>query len=164
MRALNLLRAVAFATAAVALAPASYAIDGTGDVSVRVTLTSKCQFQAGQNVVFNFGTYTAFQNLDKTIAAKDLVFECTRGAGTAPTFAWDATNGDDTGAGVIAGLAYKLTAEPGATKVDGAAPTLITGAGADVMTVKVNGFMAKDQAGDVNAPQGPVTRTLTVSF
>lgn len=162
MKSLNLLRIVALASLAALISPASFAqVNGT--VTVNVNLTSKCRFISGATI--DFGTYVAFQSADVTPAAQDVKFECTRGYSTiaSPSFSWDTTNGDATGNGVIAGLAYNLTAALG-SRVTGSAPTATAGAGADTATIKVTGFMAGLQPGDGNGGAATKTRTLTVTF
>lgn len=164
MKALQIVRALVAVAALSALSFGASAQALTGGVDVKVTLTSKCRLQTvAANPVIDFGTYIAFQAGPVTPAGVPVKFECTRGYGASPTAAWDTTNGDAAGVGVLAGLEYQLTAS-GGVRVAGAAATATTGAGADVVTYTVTGSMAANQPGQNSAGVQSHTRTLMVTF
>jgi hypothetical protein len=167
MRTLNLLRVVAVAALATLLAPASFAQVSTSNVTVSVNLTSKCRWQGGTDptVAINFGTYTAFGAASTPAPESgDLVIECTRGFGAAPTFSWDAGAGKAAnGDGVVAGLTYSLSLTAPAT-LPGSPAAPGTAAVAKTVTFKVQGTMPAGQPGDVGDTSTSQGRTLTVTF
>lgn len=165
MKASNLVRAIAAAAVAAALAPAVSAQSVSGGVDVEVTLNSKCRVQAGANPVIDFGNYDALDDAGKNLpGAATVTFQCTRGFGGTPVAAWDTTNGAADGKGVLAGLQYTLTAA-GARTGGTAASTTSTGS-PDLVNYTVNAVMPGGQAG---AAAGATlndshTRTLLVTF
>lgn len=163
MKAFNLIRMAGIAAAAFALASGASAqtLLNSANVSVKVSLTSQCKLSsAAPTLAVDFGTYTAFGAATTPNPSMTFDVLCTRGFGTAPTITWDANSG----AGVIAGLAYSLALANSAT-VAGAAATATVGATADTLTFKLSGTMASGQAGD-NAVAGAqtATRTVTLTF
>jgi spore coat protein U-like protein len=164
MQALTILRAIAAAAVAAAMTPVS-AQSLQGDVSVKVSLASKCRVKAGATPVVDFGTYTAFGAAKSLPGAASVTFECTRGFGGTPTATWDTTNGTVDGSGVLAGLQYTLTVS-GGTRTGGAAATAATLGGADEMKYSVDAAMPANQAGAgaTATVADSHTRTLLVSF
>jgi len=156
------------AGAAIAAMASSAMAAGTtnNDFTVKLTsLVSQCSATNSGTTTIDFGTYTAFQASAASGGPVNLTFNCTHNF--APTGAvFDTTNGNATGAGVLVGLQYQLAIGAPST-VAGAAPTLTTGAGADVVTYAITGSMASGQAGQcATSTCGPAshTRTLIVSF
>lgn len=139
-------------------------------MTVQAALTSQCRVDPLESALtLDFGTYIAF-GLAATFTQKTINFQCTRGLGVTPTFAWDATNGVDSGSGgaegVLAGLRYSLTAANG-TLVSGSAPVLATPndlGTPDIRPVTINGSVAAGQAGTKTAGTVSHIRTLTVTF
>lgn len=160
------------AVAALALVSAQAMAAGTASqgFDVTVTLTSKCQVKGTPTPVLAFGTYTAF-GAAVPATPVGIIFECTRGLGTAPTAAFDTTNGTSsatgaapTGAGVVAGLQYTLGASAAKSTV-GTAPVAGGAAGtADEYTWTITGNMPAGQAGTDTAGVATQARTLTVSY
>jgi len=148
--------------------PAAYALTATSDFTVSVQLAGRCTATNSGTQTLNFGTYTAFQNTDKT-GSVGLTFNCTRGL--LPTsFSFDTNS-----YGVLAGLNYSLAAAAAVTTAGGAASAAAGGTGsADVVTVTVSGTMPQGQAGACGAGAATAaacdaaattaTRTLTVTY
>ena len=135
---------------------------------VTVALTSKCQVKtASTGLAF---TYTAFQATASTAAPTAIVFECTRGFGTAPTVildsGTDATTGavgaSTTGAGVVGGLQYTVAVAAGAVTAGAAATTASSGTSTQY-SYAITGSMPALQAGDAGKAMTQV-RTLTVTY
>ena len=149
-------------------APAQAATVGS-NFNVTVTLTSVCKVKTASAAGLAF-TYTAFQGTPSTGASTAVVFECTRGFGTAPTVvldtATDATSApadaSTSGVGVVGGLQYS---------VDVAAATVATGNAASTNSIgsstqysyAITGSMPAGQAGD-SSKLPTQQRTLTVSY
>jgi hypothetical protein len=168
MKSTRLFAKAGLVAALFALAGAASAqVTASKGISVTATLTSKCQVATGSAgaITMAFGTYVAFVG-PATAPQQTVNFECTRGLSAAPTFAWDTTNGTNTGEGVIAGLRYSLTATNG-TVSTGTAPDLAVANDLGTPTVRpvlIDGTMPAGQAGtDSSGPQTQV-RTLTVTF
>lgn len=146
------------ATALFAALPSQAAFDQTFDVTV--TLTSACRIQGGATVspVVDFGTYTAFQTTANTPASPaSFNVECTRNL-PAPTYSFDGGSG----AGVVAGLSYTVSAShTGPT--GGADATASVAAVADVYAVELTGTMPAGQPGQSGAATTD-TRTLTITY
>lgn len=162
MKAFKLIRMAGIAaTAALALASGASAqtLLNSANVSVKVSLTSQCKLSAAApTLAVDFGTYTAFGSASTPTPSMTFDVLCTQGFGSSPTITWDANSG----AGVIAGLAYSLSLS-GAPKTAGSAATATAGAGADTLTFTLSGTMASGQAGDSTAAQTD-TRTVTLKF
>jgi hypothetical protein len=162
MRTSNVFRTLAVVAAFATLAPSAFAQAVGGTVTTKVNLTSQCRW-AGTGTAFgvtvDFGAYTAFQTTANTATAPTVVFECTRGFGTAPSIAWDGA----TAGGVVAGLNYTLSVT-GPVKVNGTAATSSSIGTADTETITLGGTMPADQAGAGAGGSTTATRTLTVTF
>lgn len=164
MHRLSLLSTAALAVLFAAFAPAASAAGVDASVTVKVSLTSKCQIKAGQTNVVDFGTYQAFAAADVSGTGSTVTFQCTRGFGASPTVAWDVgTDATAAGVGVIAGLQYTLSATPG-TRVGGTAASATTTGSADEIPVVLGGTMPLGQAGAGAGGATTATRTLTVTF
>lgn len=174
MKAIQTVRALAAVAGLSALASAAsaQAVLTDAPVDVKVTLTSQCRWQSGSaptGLTVDFGGYTAFQAGPKAGTTTDLVLECTRSFGTAPTVTWDVagTTAAADGKGVVAGLYYQLSLT-GATTSAGTAPTTATGAAGGtprVATYTLGGSMPGGQAGtDTANAEVTQARTLTLSF
>jgi hypothetical protein len=165
----NVIRILAAVAAIAALTPAAQADTATASVNVKVSLTSKCQWNGGTaptGITVDFGDYTAFQTDPNPGSTPTVTLECTRGFGGTPTATWDTTNGDASGGGTVAGLAYTLTATA-QTRVDGDAPSTTVPLGsADKVAFKLGGNMPGGQAGagSTGTVAGSVNRTLTLTF
>ena len=140
--------------------------------NVTVTLTSACKKVSTTNDLA-FGTYTAFQTTPINIAAggPQIDFECTRGL-TGITAVFDSTANktgtntaaaSPTGAGVIQGLQYTMTATQSNVGTPTAASATGIGTGQTVR-FDVTGNMVADQAGDPTDGASPQVRTLTLNF
>jgi hypothetical protein len=165
MRTSNVFRTLAVVAAFATLAPSAFSQVVTGSVTTQVNLTSKCRWQGGTaptGVTVDFGTYAAFQTTANTAATANVVFECTRGFGTAPTISWDGS----TAYGVVAGLNYQLSVSAPVRVAGTAATAAAAGIGsADTVTYTLGGTMPADQVGAGAGGAGlTATRTLTVSF
>ena len=164
MKRVSLLSTAACAVLFAAFSPVASAAGVDASVSVKVTLTSKCQVKAGQTPTVDFGTYPAFSTADVTAPDSTVVFQCTRGFGTTPSVAWDVgTDATALGAGVIAGLQYTLKATIGTRSAGTAATTSSIGT-ADEVPYTLSGTMLQGQAGDGAGGAATATRTLTVTF
>lgn len=159
---MNAYKLLALSIAAAGVCSPVLAQSATTNVTVGVTLTSKCEFTSAD---LTFApAYTAFQTAAVT-ASQNAAIKCTRGA-TAPTLTW---NGGVAGAaatvGTVGGLTYQLTHTRGAF-TGGAAPA---GASAsdlgtpDTATVVVDLLIPAAQAGTTGAVT-PAARVLTVVF
>ena len=162
--------AIAAVTVLAAVVPAAHAATVNSAFDVSVSLSAICTATNSGTTTVAFGTYTAFQTLDKTATA-DLTFSCTRGL-TAPAFSFDTVNGTAIGGGVLAGLNYSLAAtnQPTASGTAASSAPGIIGT-ADARTVRVTGTMVGGQAGScagtaTTCAAAPVshTRTLTVTY
>lgn len=153
--------AAATIAAATLLATAAQAAGFDQTFDVTVTLTSACRIQGGGTIspVVDFGTYTAFQTTANTPASPaSFGIECTRNLPTAPTYSFDGGSG----AGVVAGLSYTVSAShTGPT--GGADATTTLAAVADVYRVELTGTMPAGQPGQSNAATTD-TRTLTITY
>ena len=141
--------------------------------NVTVNLTSACK-KVGTTGVLAFGAYTAFQTTPINIAlggGPQIDFECTRGL-TGITAVFDSTANktgvntpatSPTGAGVIQGLQYTMTATQSNVGTPTAASATGIGTGQTVR-FDVTGNMVADQAGDPTDGASPQVRTLTLNF
>ena len=166
MQTRNILRAIAAAAVAAALAPSASAQALTGGVDVKVTLTSQCRVKAGGNQLIDFGTYVAFDATGKNLpAAATVTFECTRGFGGTPVAKWDTTNGTAAGEGVLAGLQYTLSVPTGARTTGTTATATVAGT-PDLVKYTVDAAMPGGQAGAAagTSANDSHTRTLLVTF
>ncbi len=152
------------------LAPAQAATPVSANFNVTVTLTSKCTMGTISDLAF--GTYTAFQATAATATATTATLTCTRGlTGVTANFDTSAGIGSTgaaaaataTGAGVIAGLQYNITATPGTTTAGTAATASSIGT-ADSVPYSITGSMAAGQAGTGPAGAATQVRTLTVNY
>jgi hypothetical protein len=152
------LTAIAIA-ATTLLATAAQAASFNQTFDVTVALTSACRIQGGPvTPVVDFGAYTAFQTTANTPASPaSFNVECTRNL-AAPTYSFDSGSG----AGVVAGLSYTVSAShTGPT--GGADATATLAAVADVYTVELTGTMPAGQPGQSGAAT-TATRTLTITY
>jgi hypothetical protein len=166
----NVIRTLAVVAAIATLVPAAQAGTATADVTVTVSLASKCRWQGGgatdPSVTVDFGSYVAFQSGDNSGTTPTVTLECTRGYGAGPTATWDTTNGDASGGGVVAGLAYTLTATP-QPRQGGNTPSTTDPLGTpDTLAIKLGGTMPGGQAGagTTATVSGSVGRVLTLTF
>jgi spore coat protein U-like protein len=153
--------AAAAVAAAFAIVPnAQAAGTANNNFNVTTTLTSQCTATNSGTQTVDFGPYTAFQASANTGTPISLTFQCTRNFGPI-TAAFDT----GTGAGVITGLQYTLTASaPTLGSGIPATPTVL-GTG-DTKTYAITGTMPAGQAGDCAGATcaASALRTLIVSF
>ncbi len=129
--------------------------------TVSTSLTSMCTATNSGTQTVDFSTYTAFQAGVQNSTTVNLLFQCTRGL-TAPTVAFDTGSG----AGVIAGLQYNLTAAAAVFTAGTAATTASIGSG-DQYSYAVSGTMPANQAGTcatTSCPGVTQARILIVTF
>jgi hypothetical protein len=155
------------ALALLSLGAAGQTITASKSVTLSATLSAQCRVASASSgaITLTFPSYTAFGGA-VTAPAQTINFECTRGLGSTPTFAWDAGGGTTAGDGVLAGLRYSLTATNG-TRTNGVAPVLGTPGDVgtpDTYPVNVGGSMPAGQAGAGASGTYTATRTLTVTF
>lgn len=130
--------------------------------TVEVTLEGVCEAANAGSQSVDFGSYTAFQSSAQNANEIELVFHCTRGLSPV-SVAFDS----GTGAGVLRGLNYVLTASsiPTTEAGDDATPSAI--GSADTVTYRVTGTMPANQAGTcAQATCGPAAqmRTLVLTY
>jgi hypothetical protein len=132
----------------------------TKDVSVDVTLGSKCLFTNSTALTLTT-TYPAFSTIAVDSTTGNAAVQCTRG-GPTPTLSFGAAGQD---IGVVGGLVFQLSSAytPG---IAGVAPAGL--AISDLGSARTGSFAVKatfpaDQAGTTGATT-PVTRTMTVTF
>lgn len=163
MKVSILVRAIAAAAVAAAFAPAASAQSLSGDVEVKVNLTSKCRVKAGGPAVVDFGVYQAFGAVVNA-PTSTVTFQCTRSFGGTPTATWDAVGGTAAGVGVIEGLQYTLSVTAGA-RTGGTAASVTTTGTPDEVAYTVGGTMPAGQAGTgAGGTVQTATRTLLVTF
>lgn len=150
-----------------AVLPSAQAASVNGNFNVTVTLTSVCTMGTISDLAF--GAYTAFQGTAKTATPTTATLSCTRGltgvtanfdTGTDASSAAAATNAS--GAGVVGGLNYTITATAGAVTPGTAATTSLIGT-ADTRPYTIAGNMPANQAGDSTKPTTQA-RVLTVNY
>jgi hypothetical protein len=161
----------AMAIAALAVCGAAQAQTAVNSTfTVTATLVSKCEATNTATGVIAFGTYTAFQTtaVGPIAVSPALTFRCTRGI-AAPTAAFDAAGGGQTGVIPSANLRYTLSAPVGTKSTTGTAATIGTTGTIgtpDVYSFAFDGTLLADQAGN-NAGNNVVstdTRTLIVTY
>ncbi len=167
---------VAAATLLAAMVPVAQAATVSGDFTVSVTLTSKCEVTNASAPVLSF-TYQAFStSAVSSTSPIALTFRCTRGI-AAPTVAFDtgtdktssATGATATGEGVVSGLRYTLAVAADSSSTAGAAATTSSIGSAKLLSYSVSGSMPADQAGTCADASGTCTnvtqaRTLIVTY
>ncbi len=164
---MNAFKSAAISVAAALLCAPAFAQIST-NVSVGVTLNSKCEFTTGAGGLTFTGSYDAFRTTDLVTADQTLSIKCTRGV--TPTYQWNGgTVGTLTSLGVVGGLTYELTATPGSTTggtapVVNAAGTAITTAGtADTKDIAIKVTYPAGQAG-TNGTATASARSITIAF
>lgn len=156
----RVLTAAAVAAAFAMVPTAQAAGTANNNFNVTTTLTSQCTATNNATQTVDFGPYTAFQASANTGTPVNLTFQCTRNFGPISA-AFDT----GTGAGVITGLQYTLTAS-GVTNTPGTATTpTVLGTG-DIKTYGITGTMPANQAGDCAGATcaASAIRTLIVTF
>lgn len=138
--------------------------------NVTVTLTSVCQVKTASAAGLVF-TYSAFQAAASAGIPTAVVFECTRGLGTAPTVVLDtATDASSavagattSGVGVVGGLQYSVNVAAATVATGTAASTSSIGS-STTYSYAITGSMPAGQAGTYSATAASQTRTLTVTY
>lgn len=158
---------ISIMTFATPAAPASIVV---GNLNVTVTLTSVCTMSSIGTLAF--GTYVAFQSSALSATSTSATLSCTRGL-SGVTAAFDTSPGigatgataasTATGAGVIAGLEYNITATPGAVVPGNAASATDIGT-ADSRPYTISGTILADQAGTAASGLQTQARTLTINY
>lgn len=167
----KLLKALLTSVALIAAAiPATQAAGVSQPFNVTVTLTSVCTMATIGELAF--GTYVAFQGSAQPATPSNATLTCTRGL-TGVTANFDTTTvigstgalaaGTATGAGVIAGLQYTISATPGTTAPGTAASAGDIGT-PDTRPYAIAGSMLANQAGTAATGVQTQVRTLTVNY
>lgn len=159
-----LVSAVTAAALLSATAPVVHAATVSSGFAATVTLSAQCIATTSGTPVIAFGTYIAFGAAIGPISlSAPLTFKCTSGL-PAPSVAFDG----GVAGGVIAGLAYTLTA-PALTRTNGTAATATAGATQDTYSYTFTGSIAAGQPGECAtaaatscAPSVP--RTIVVTY
>lgn len=166
---LAILAATGF-TCLAATIPAAQAATVAGNFNVTATVSSVCTMAGVGDLAF--GTYTAFQGAPLPATPTDAVLTCTRGltgvlaafdTGTDKTSSGNLAN--PTGAGVVAGLNYTLSATRTATAAGTAADATTIGTAA-TWTYSIGGSIPAGQAGTCATGDcsGTQARILTVTY